>query len=87
MEGTVKHFLYRQGHGFIAGEDGIEYFVHFGDIVDDGGDENYRILRKNERVSFTPADSRRGPKAVNVRLLTGVTEANKVTEGNHGQKT
>jgi CspA family cold shock protein len=32
MKGTVKFFNERKGFGFIAAEDGKEYFVHVTDI-------------------------------------------------------
>lgn len=60
MKGTVKFFNKGKGFGFIAGEDGNEYFVHMtglkeGVMIDD-----------NDEVEFDVEQGDRGPKAVNV---------------------
>ncbi|MBU0470670.1 MAG: cold shock domain-containing protein [Nanoarchaeota archaeon] len=60
MEGTVKFFNEKKGFGFIAGEDGKEYFVHQTGLA-----EGVR-LRENDSVSFDVEQGDRGPKAVNV---------------------
>lgn len=60
MKGTVKFFDGTRGFGFIAGEDGKEYFVHqtaLGEGV---------TLNENEAVTFEVEEGDRGPKAVNV---------------------
>ena len=67
MKGTVKFFNEMKGFGFIAGEDGKEYFVHqtaLGDGV---------RLNDNDQVTFDVEDGDRGPKAVNV--VKGSAEA------------
>jgi len=63
MEGAVKFFNRKKGFGFIAGDDGNEYFVHFTALP------KRTFLRDNDRVSFDPAEGERGPKADNVKLL------------------
>jgi len=63
MEGSVKFFNRKKGFGFIAGDDGNEYFVHFTALP------KRTFLRDNDRVSFDPAEGERGPKAENVKLL------------------
>ena len=60
MKGTVKFFNNAKGFGFIAGEDGKEYFVH-----QTGLNEGVS-LRDNDSVSFDVGQGDRGPKAVNV---------------------
>ena len=45
-EGTVKNFNNDKGYGFITGEDGKDYFVHFSDIKE--GDS----LNVGDKVSF-----------------------------------
>ena len=60
MKGTVKFFNVMKGFGFIAGEDGKEYFVHKSGL---GEGIN---LRDNDAVSFDVEQGDRGPKAVNV---------------------
>ena len=61
MKGTVKFFNAGKGFGFIAGEDGKEYFVHktaLGEGV---------TLNDNDAVEFDVEEGDRGPKAVNVK--------------------
>ncbi len=61
MNGTVKFFNRSKGFGFIAGEDGKEYFVHqsaLGEGV---------FLNENDTVTFDVEEGDRGPKAVNVQ--------------------
>lgn len=60
MKGTVKFFNEGKGYGFIAGEDGKEYFVHVSGVQ--GGAE----LREQDTVEFEVTQGDRGPKAVNV---------------------
>jgi cold shock CspA family protein len=44
--GTIKTLLANRGYGFIHGEDGLEYFFHEDDQVDDFE------LKAGDRVSF-----------------------------------
>ena len=60
MNGTVKFFNSGKGFGFIAGEDGKEYFVHMTDL-----NEGVQ-LNDNDAVTFDVEEGDRGPKAVNV---------------------
>jgi len=60
MKGTVKFFNVVKGFGFIAGEDGKEYFVH-----QTGLNEGAKIA-ENDTVTFDVEEGDRGPKAVNV---------------------
>ena len=60
MKGTVKFFNDMKGFGFIAAEDGKEYFVH-----QSGLQEGTR-LQENDSVTFDVEEGDRGPKAVNV---------------------
>ena len=62
MEGTVKFFNTMKRFGFIAGEDGKEYFVH-----ESGLNEGVTI-NENDKVTFEVEEGDRGPKAVNVSL-------------------
>ena len=60
MKGTVKFFNEMKGFGFIAGDDGKEYFVHKTGL-------NPGVnLRENDSVTFDIGQGDRGPKAVNV---------------------
>ena len=60
MKGTVKFFNEGKGFGFIAGEDGKEYFVHKTGIAEGV------TLNENDAVTFDVEEGDRGPKAVNV---------------------
>ncbi len=60
MKGNVKFFNTMKGFGFIAGEDGKEYFVH------STGLKEGVSINENDTVSFDVEEGDRGPKAVNV---------------------
>lgn len=65
MNGKVKFYNEKKGFGFIAAEDGKEYFVHVTGL-------NQGVnLRDNDDVTFDVAEGDRGPKAVNVSLGSG----------------
>jgi len=61
MDGTVKFFNEEKGFGFIAADDGKEYFVHKSAL------EEGVNLAENDAVSFDVEQGDRGPKAVNVK--------------------
>ncbi|MAG52329.1 MAG: cold-shock protein [Nanoarchaeota archaeon] len=63
MEGTVKWFNTRKGYGFVKGDDGEDYFVHYTALEKDV------FLRDNDKVSFDPVEGDRGKQAQNVKLL------------------
>jgi len=60
MNGTVKFFNAGKGFGFIAGEDGKEYFVH------QTGLKAGVVLNEGDAVTFDVEHGDRGPKAANV---------------------
>ncbi len=62
MKGKVKFFNMLKGFGFIAGEDGKEYFVH------KSGLESGVELKENDEVTFEveQGEGGKGPKAVKV---------------------
>lgn len=60
MKGKVKFFNHTKGFGFIAGDDGKEYFVH-----QTGLNEGVS-LNDNDAVEFKIEQGDRGLKAVNV---------------------
>ena len=53
MKGTVKWF--KGNYGYITGEDGKDYFVHFSDIVAEG----FKTLKADEAVEFDATESER----------------------------
>ncbi|HLC46588.1 MAG TPA: cold shock domain-containing protein [Candidatus Nanoarchaeia archaeon] len=61
MKGTVKFFNAAKGFGFLAGEDGKEYFVHKSALSADV------VLNEKDAVEFDVEQGDRGLKAVNVK--------------------
>lgn len=63
VEGTVKFFNITKGFGFIAGDDGKEYFVHTTGLT-----EGVRIT-EGDKVSFEVVEGNRGLKAEKVKKI------------------
>jgi CspA family cold shock protein len=66
MIGTVRRFDDARGWGFIGADGGPDYFVHHSAILADG----HRILLEGQRVEFDIEQTERGPKAINVEVVT-----------------
>ena len=62
-EGTVKFFNETKRFGFIAGDDGKEYFVH------ESGLKEGTTIAEGDKVKFDVTEGDRGPKAENVEKL------------------
>ena len=62
MNGTVKRLVSDKGFGFIAAEDGNEYFFHR------SGTADFDRLDTGVKVDFVTEPSAKGPRATNVRL-------------------
>ncbi len=60
--GTIKKIVSDRGFGFIAAEDGKEYFFHR------DGTESFDSLRGGEKVTFMVEPSPKGPRANQVRI-------------------
>lgn len=63
MEGIVKWFDRKKGFGFIAGDDGKDYFVHYTTVAEGV------FIRENDKVSFEPIEGDKGMQAKDVQLL------------------
>ena len=64
--GTVKWFNDSKGYGFITPDDGGEdLFAHFSAINMSG----FKTLKEGQKVSFEVEADKRGPKAVNLKLV------------------
>lgn len=63
MEGVVKFFNRKKGFGFITGDDGQDYFVHFTAIP------RGVFINDNDRVSFEGGQGERGLKADKIAVL------------------
>lgn len=57
MNGKVKFFNRMNKYGFIAGEDGKEYFVH------ESGLTEGTTINENDEVTFEVIAGDKGPKA------------------------
>ncbi|SDB15328.1 cold-shock protein [Eubacterium oxidoreducens] len=56
MRGTVKWYNAGRGYGFIAGENGTEYFAHHSNIKAEG----FRRLRQGHKVEFDVGKDEKG---------------------------
>lgn len=62
QEGTVKFFNETKGFGFITPADGTkDIFVHVSGLQSD--------ISEGDKVVFEVQDGKKGPNAVNVRLV------------------
>jgi len=66
LTGTVKWFDAKKGFGFITCADGRgDMFVHHSDVSMKG----FRQLNEGEVVEFEIGPGKKGPKAVNVKVV------------------
>ncbi len=65
MTGTVKWFDSKKGYGFIACENGKEYFVHFSGVQTEG----FKSLVEKQEVEFELANGNKGEQAINVKVI------------------
>ncbi len=63
--GTVKWFKDDKGYGFIAGDDGVEVFVHFSAINGEG----FKSLAEGQKVSYDVQQGPKGLQAANVNAI------------------
>jgi len=61
--GTIKKIVSDRGFGFIAAEDGTEYFFHRS-----GTEADFDRLQGGENVTFEVESSPKGPRASRVQL-------------------
>jgi CspA family cold shock protein len=64
LKGAVKWFNKDKGFGFITGEDGKDYFVHFSGITGEG----FKTLEEGQSVTFNVTDGQKGPMATEVTV-------------------
>ena len=62
MKGSVKFFNDMKNFGFIAGDDGKEYFVHVTGLTEN------TTIKEGDFVNFDVEEGDKGPKAVNVSV-------------------
>ncbi|MHA2620229.1 MAG: cold-shock protein [bacterium JZ-2024 1] len=66
LKGRVKWFDSKKGFGFVTGDDGKDYFVHYSVIQSDG----FKTLQEGEPVEFEAQAGPKGPSATRVTSLT-----------------
>jgi CspA family cold shock protein len=62
MKGTIKFFNTMKGFGFIAAEDGKEYFVHQSALPPGV------TPKERDEVTFDVVQGEKGPKAANAKI-------------------
>jgi cold shock protein len=63
MNGKIKRLVNAKGFGFIAADDGNEYFFHQSACTQTPFDE----LREGQAVTFERGEGPKGPRGENVR--------------------
>lgn len=66
MKGKVKWFNKSKGYGFIQGDDGKEYFVHWRSIKEEG----YKTLIEDDDVEFKTSETEKGIQAIEVSKVS-----------------
>ncbi len=63
VNGTIKRLVSDKGFGFVAAEDGSEYFFHQSACA------HFDSLREGQHVTFQPGQGPKGPRAENVTVV------------------
>ena len=63
MNGTIKRLVSDKGFGFVAAEDGSEYFFHQSACTSTPFDN----MREGQAVTFERGQGPKGPRAENVQ--------------------
>ena len=66
MKGQIKRLIQERGFGFITAEDGTEIFFHRSALQD----VNFDNLEEGNSVEFDLEKGPKGPRAVNVKVIT-----------------
>lgn len=64
--GTIKKLIRERGFGFISDINGREVFFHQSSLVEIAFD----ALKGDEKVEFEVEKSDKGPRAINVKVVT-----------------
>ena len=64
MNGTIKRLVSDKGFGFIAADDGNEYFFHQSAVTQG----TFDTLREGQAVTFEKGQGPKGPRGENVKL-------------------
>lgn len=65
MQGKVKWFSNDKGYGFIEQPGGLDVFVHYSVIQQEG----YKSLKQGEVVEYKMVDGPKGPQAEYVKKI------------------
>jgi len=65
--GTIKRL--REGYGFIVGEDGKDYFIHWSSIAKESP-KDFRELEIGDKVEFRGTEGAKGLRAIDVMVLS-----------------
>lgn len=63
--GKVRSFNQSKGYGFIIGDDGESYFIHYSNIIGDG----FKTLDKDQEVEFEIQQGPKGAQAIEVEVI------------------
>ena len=66
MKGTIKRVIRERGFGFISAEDESEVFFHRSALQD----VDFDTLEEGNSVEFDVETGDRGPRAVNLKVVT-----------------
>jgi CspA family cold shock protein len=61
--GTIKRLVLEKGFGFVAADDGQEYFFHQSAVA--AG--QFSSLREGQKVTFDPGQGPKGPRGENIK--------------------
>jgi cold shock protein len=64
MNGTIKRMVMDKGFGFVAAQDGSEYFFHQSACAETRFDD----LREGQAVTFEKGQGPKGPRAESVKV-------------------
>jgi CspA family cold shock protein len=64
--GSIKKLIRDRGFGFISDTDGQEVFFHQSSVLD----AKFDSLSEEQAVEFEVERSPKGPRAINVRIVT-----------------
>lgn len=68
-QGSIRKLRQDRGYGFIAGDDGVDYFFHWTGF-DRGSAKDFRGVSVYDRVEFSfIMQSDKGPRAIKIRVI------------------
>ena len=70
MSGKVKWYSFAKGFGFIAGEDGVDYFVHHSSL-----DGKHTRIKADDTVTFNVSEYNGKPIATDVQVTAAADAA------------